>query len=229
MPPSYAVMRAGHNDHGVCLVDLAPGRSDSRPSPSWRGSAKPGTRPPGRSPRALPHPSPRARGASPLCASDRCRDRLVPDQTPGRIRALLVRHCERHAAAGARIAFADDGIGMPPARVREDHPAPAVVEDVLEEVRGARPLRLRMGGSIPIGGRSADGQAHEARKFVHSPATARSRDKPALRVRKTALTCRGPSWMVTLRSLSDEDVHRPSRGACRGPSRCWLRPWPPTP
>ena len=66
-------------------------------------------------------------------------------------------------------------------------PAPAVVKDVLEEVRGVRPLRLRMGGSIPIGGRSADRQAHEARKFVHSPATARSRDKQALRVRKTAL------------------------------------------
>jgi len=54
--------------------------------------------------------------------------------------------------ASARIAFADDGIGMPPARVREDHPALAVVEDVLEEVRGARPLRVRMGGSIPICG-----------------------------------------------------------------------------
>ena len=78
--------------------------------------------------------------------------RLVPDQTPQRIRALLERHCERHAPQGVRLAFADDGIGMPPARVREDHPALAVVEDVLEEVRGARPLRVRMGGSIPIGG-----------------------------------------------------------------------------
>ena len=85
-------------------------------------------------------------------ASAKITCRLVPDQTPGRIRALLVRHCERHTPAGARIAFADDGIGMPPARVREDHPALAVVEDVLEEVRGARPLRVRMGGSIPIGG-----------------------------------------------------------------------------
>ena len=85
-------------------------------------------------------------------ASTKITCRLVPDQTPERIRALLVRHCERHAPAGARIAFADDGIGMPPARVREDHPALAVVEDVLEEVRGARPLRVRMGGSIPICG-----------------------------------------------------------------------------
>ena len=78
--------------------------------------------------------------------------RLVPDQTPERIRALLKRHCERHAPSGVRLAFADDGIGMPPASVREDHPALAVVEDVLEEVRGARPRRVRMGGSIPIGG-----------------------------------------------------------------------------
>ena len=85
-------------------------------------------------------------------ASAKITCRLVPDQTPERIRALLVRHCERHAPLGARIAFADEGIGMPPARVREDHPALAVVEDVLEEVRGARPLRVRMGGSIPICG-----------------------------------------------------------------------------
>ena len=78
--------------------------------------------------------------------------RLVPDQTPERIRARLVRHCERHAPPGTKIEFADDGVGMPPAQVREDHPALAVVEDVLEEVRGARPLRVRMGSSIPIGG-----------------------------------------------------------------------------
>ena len=43
--------------------------------------------------------------------------RLVPDQTPQRIRALLKRHCERHAPSGVRLAFADDGIGMPPASV----------------------------------------------------------------------------------------------------------------
>ena len=78
--------------------------------------------------------------------------RLVPDQTPQRIRALLEHHCERHTPAGVRLAFVDDGIFMPPASVREDHPALAVVEDVLEEVRGSRPLRVRMGGSIPIGG-----------------------------------------------------------------------------
>ena len=78
--------------------------------------------------------------------------RLVPDQTPERILTMLERHCERHAPPGARLAFSDDGVGMPPASVREDHPALAVVEDVLEEVRGARPLRVRMGGSIPIGG-----------------------------------------------------------------------------
>lgn len=78
--------------------------------------------------------------------------RLVPDQTPARIRTLLEHHCERHLPPGARLAFRDDGVGMPPASVRGDHPALAVVEDVLEEVRGARPLRVRMGGSIPIGG-----------------------------------------------------------------------------
>ena len=78
--------------------------------------------------------------------------RLVPDQTPERIRALLIRHCERHAPAGAKVAFADDGIGMPPAQVQEDHPALAVVEAALEAVRGARPLHVRMGSSIPIGG-----------------------------------------------------------------------------
>ncbi len=78
--------------------------------------------------------------------------RLVPDQTPERIRALLVGHCERHMPPGARIEFADDGVGMRPARVHENHPALTVVEDVLEEVRGTRPLRVRMGSSIPIGG-----------------------------------------------------------------------------
>ena len=84
------------------------------------------------------------------CAKISCR--LVPDQTPERIRALLVGHCERHMPPGARIEFEDGGVGMPPARVHEDHPALAIVEDVLEEVRGERPLRVRMGSSIPICG-----------------------------------------------------------------------------
>ena len=79
--------------------------------------------------------------------------RLVPDQTPERIRALLVRHCERHMRRPAPASrLRTTGVGMPPARVQEDHPALAVVEDVLADVRGTRPLRVRMGSSIPIGG-----------------------------------------------------------------------------
>ena len=85
-------------------------------------------------------------------ASAKITCRLVPDQTPERIRELLERHCKQHVLPGATVAFDEDEVGMPPASVREDHPALAVVEDVLEEVRGARPLRVRMGGSIPIGG-----------------------------------------------------------------------------
>ena len=76
----------------------------------------------------------------------------MPDQRPERIRELLIEHCERHASAGARVEIGEGGVSMPPAHVRQDHPALAVIETVLEEVRGMRPLRVRMGSSIPIGG-----------------------------------------------------------------------------
>ena len=78
--------------------------------------------------------------------------RLVPDQDPERIRHLLIEHCERYVPAGARVEIIENGVSMPPAQVREDHPALAAIEMVLEEIRGMRPLRVRMGSSIPIGG-----------------------------------------------------------------------------
>ena len=59
---------------------------------------------------------------------------------------------------------------MPPCDVREDHAALALAEDVLAEIHGRRPLRVRMGGSIPIGPVFAAGLGIETIYFSFSTA-----------------------------------------------------------
>ena len=48
---------------------------------------------------------------------------------------------------------------------------------------------------------------------------------PSCRLRSRRRPCR----CTPLRAPPDAGQPQPSRGACRGLPRCWLRPWPPTP
>jgi len=76
--------------------------------------------------------------------------RLVPDQDPQEVAALVVRHLELHVPPGARLTIAPGDIGARPAHIARDHPVLKAAEAALEEVYGVRPLIVRMGGTIPI-------------------------------------------------------------------------------
>lgn len=77
--------------------------------------------------------------------------RLVPDQDPEKITALIADHLRRHCPAGVTLDIRSDGHGSKAYEVPGDHPGLALAERVLGDVYGTPALRVRMGATIPIG------------------------------------------------------------------------------
>jgi acetylornithine deacetylase/succinyl-diaminopimelate desuccinylase-like protein len=76
--------------------------------------------------------------------------RLVPDQDPDAIRALVARHLETHVPAGVTLSVGGDRHAARPYRIPSDHPGLATAERVLEQVYGKKALRVRMGSTLPV-------------------------------------------------------------------------------
>jgi acetylornithine deacetylase/succinyl-diaminopimelate desuccinylase-like protein len=77
--------------------------------------------------------------------------RLVPNQEPDDIIALLVRHLESHLPPGTSLSISIADHGARPYAIAPDHPALAAASAALNDVYGIRPLIVRMGGTVPIG------------------------------------------------------------------------------
>jgi acetylornithine deacetylase/succinyl-diaminopimelate desuccinylase-like protein len=76
--------------------------------------------------------------------------RLVPDQDPDRVRALVARHLETHVPAGVTLSIGGDRHAAKPYRIPSDHPGLRTAERVLEEVYKKKALRVRMGSTLPV-------------------------------------------------------------------------------
>jgi acetylornithine deacetylase/succinyl-diaminopimelate desuccinylase-like protein len=76
--------------------------------------------------------------------------RLVPDQDPDEIRALVARHLETHLPAGVTLSIGGDRHAARPYRIPSDHPGLVTAERVLEEVYRKKALRVRMGSTLPV-------------------------------------------------------------------------------
>ena len=76
--------------------------------------------------------------------------RLVPDQHPDKIRALLARHLETHLPDGVNLSVSGDRHAALPYRIRSDHPGLRTAQQVLEQVYGKKPLTVRMGSTLPV-------------------------------------------------------------------------------
>ncbi|HYX25324.1 MAG TPA: dipeptidase [Thermoanaerobaculia bacterium] len=75
--------------------------------------------------------------------------RLVPDQDPEKIGKLFARHVQAIAPKGVTVEVI--GLhGAPPVVVEVQGPIVDAALDAMEEIWGARPVRVREGGSIPI-------------------------------------------------------------------------------
>jgi acetylornithine deacetylase/succinyl-diaminopimelate desuccinylase-like protein len=76
--------------------------------------------------------------------------RLVPDQDPDNVRALVARHLETHVPAGVTISIGGDRHAARPYRIPADHPGLVTAERVLEQVYAKKALRVRMGSTLPV-------------------------------------------------------------------------------
>ncbi|MEX6505844.1 dipeptidase [Jiella sp. M17.18] len=77
--------------------------------------------------------------------------RLVAGQEPEAVRAAIERHLEAVTPTGYTLTVKGHGPGSAAFALDPDDPALAITEDVLEGILGARPLRVAMGATIPIG------------------------------------------------------------------------------
>jgi len=76
--------------------------------------------------------------------------RLVPDQDPHEIVALVTRHLETNTPTGVSLAISPGDHGARAYCIPSDHFALAAADTALAAVYGSRPLRVRMGGTVPI-------------------------------------------------------------------------------
>lgn len=76
--------------------------------------------------------------------------RLVSDQDPGEIVALVSRHLEAHVPQGTRLTIVPDDHGARAAHIETGHFALEAADAALYEVYGVHPLIVRMGGTVPI-------------------------------------------------------------------------------
>jgi acetylornithine deacetylase/succinyl-diaminopimelate desuccinylase-like protein len=79
--------------------------------------------------------------------------RLVPDQDPDDVVALVTRHLEAHAtrlAPGTRLSIVPGDHGTPAAHIETDHFALKAAAAALQAVYGVPPLVVRMGATVPI-------------------------------------------------------------------------------
>ena len=76
--------------------------------------------------------------------------RLVPGQDPDAMALAVRAHLEQACPAGVHLTFTGSHGGVRAYEVPEDHPLLLAVEDALEETRGERPRRVRIGATLPL-------------------------------------------------------------------------------
>ncbi|MHB1133527.1 MAG: dipeptidase [Chloroflexota bacterium] len=76
--------------------------------------------------------------------------RLVPNQDPDKILALLERHIAAHTQPGVRVTLRPEEGRVRAYVVPVDHFGTQAARDVLKQLYGKEPYYIRMGGSVPI-------------------------------------------------------------------------------
>ena len=90
-----------------------------------------------------------AKTVIPASARAKVSTRLVPDQDPQRIAGLVAAHVARVAPRGAKTAVRFVH-GAKPVLIDPQGPLVDAALEALEEIWGAKPVRVREGGSIPV-------------------------------------------------------------------------------
>jgi acetylornithine deacetylase/succinyl-diaminopimelate desuccinylase-like protein len=86
----------------------------------------------------------------PAEASAKLTCRVGPGQDPARMAAAVVAHLQAHCPPWAELAVANPGDGSAAYAVPQDDPFLAAISRVIEDVHGAPPVRVGIGGTLPI-------------------------------------------------------------------------------
>ena len=87
----------------------------------------------------------------PASASAKITCRLVAGQQPAAVAEAITRHLEGALPGGYRLSVRRHGPGSTAFALNPDLPALKIAEDILGDLLGAKPLRVAMGATIPIG------------------------------------------------------------------------------
>jgi acetylornithine deacetylase/succinyl-diaminopimelate desuccinylase-like protein len=85
----------------------------------------------------------------PVTAEANVSIRLAPGQEPAKIRPVMERLLREAAPEGAEVEI-EEWANSPAALVPPDAPALRLAQDAFERVIGARPLLVRVGGTLPV-------------------------------------------------------------------------------
>jgi acetylornithine deacetylase/succinyl-diaminopimelate desuccinylase-like protein len=76
--------------------------------------------------------------------------RLVADQKPQDIQDKIVRHLTQHLPSGVQLDIHRDTHMALPYEIAGDHIGLKIASDILREIYGQQPMRVRMGGTLPV-------------------------------------------------------------------------------
>jgi acetylornithine deacetylase/succinyl-diaminopimelate desuccinylase-like protein len=75
--------------------------------------------------------------------------RLVPDQDPDAVFAVIEAHLRRHVPDGVELDVVQEPGAVPAYAIAADHPAIVAAQEALRRVYSTEPLLVRMGGTLP--------------------------------------------------------------------------------
>ena len=93
---------------------------------------------------------PHSKTIIPASATAKVSVRLVPDQDPDRMRALIYDHLRAICPACVTLEIAPESAGAPPALFAVDSPVMNAATQALKEGFDTEPVFIRCGGSIPV-------------------------------------------------------------------------------
>ncbi len=76
--------------------------------------------------------------------------RLVPGQDPARVKDCVLAHLRAHCPEGATLTLSDERGWAGAYAIPDAHPLLAAAEDALQETTGDRPIRVRIGATLPL-------------------------------------------------------------------------------
>ena len=76
--------------------------------------------------------------------------RLVANQEPSKIARCIIDHVKKHTPAGVTVDVRQGAGEAQPFLMASDHPANAMISEVLTELYGREPYHVRVGGSVPV-------------------------------------------------------------------------------